>query len=185
MSGAPAVLILVCLLQIGLLVTSVAVSQGSLMCSVRAESNHTVRINCDDCVHENELSFGSLGLFLAGLFLVSVGIVASVWRSQRIAQAYGMLMVILAFVSFAAFVLELLGEALIADARDHVDKGDASCVAHANAMLSATRVSIAMYFLNGALAACGALFAVRSRAKFAFDAVLRHHAEFHKSYGTL
>jgi lysylphosphatidylglycerol synthetase-like protein (DUF2156 family) len=167
-----------------MLFTGVAVAQGSMLCSVRTDGPH-IQINCDECFHENAVTWQSIVVLLVGALFVLFGLAAAIYRSERVCKVYGVLMLMLSFVIGLAALLTGLDCAIIASAAERVPMDDAMCRAHADGMLHATQLTTALYAINAALALAAAVFAIKSRLSFSLHAVSAHHANFHKSYQTL
>jgi uncharacterized membrane protein len=167
-----------------MLFTGVAVAQGSVLCSVRTDGPH-LQINCDECFHENAVTWQSVVVLVVGAVFVLFGIAAALYRSERVCKIYGILMLMLSFVIGLAALLTGLDCAIIAAAADRVPPSDAMCRTHADQMLHATQLTTALYAINAALALAAAVFAIKSRLAFSFHAISTHHANFHKSYQTL
>lgn len=167
-----------------MLFTGVAVAQGSVLCSVRTDGPH-IQINCDECFHEDDVTWQSIVVLLVGSLCVLVGVAAAIYRSERVCKLYAVLMLMLTFVVGLAALLTGLDCAIIASAADRVPPADAICRTHADAMLHATQLTTALYAINAALALAAAIFAIKSRLSFSFHAISTHHANFHKSYQTL
>jgi hypothetical protein len=188
LSGAPALLLLVCLFQLAACVTGMAVSRGRVECGFQAAQNHTVAIDCRDCSHRDDLDVETLALMLLGVVCVSVGVAASCFRVGKLARIYGFAMLLFATVCGITAVLTLLDSVVIGEAGAMLmamADPDTVCLAHARSMQAATRLSGLLYILNAVAAAAGAILAIKTSRRFTFDEIATHHRAFHQAYDKL
>jgi hypothetical protein len=187
-SGAPALLLLVCLFQLAFGVTGMAVSRGRVECGFVVAQNHTIAINCRDCSHVDDIDVETLALMLVGVACVFLGVAASCFRIGKLARIYGFAMLLFATVCGITAVLTLLDSIVIGDAGAMLmamADPDTACLAHVRSMQTATRLSGVLYVLNAVAAAAGAIVAIKTSRRFTFDDIATHHRSFHQAYDKL
>jgi len=178
--GAPGKLLGICLIQILLLLLGVFVGTERRVCQVNpSTSGASITINCSTCVYNGDVSAKQIILLIAGFLVIMIGVLAAILRKKSFCRAYGLLMMIFAFVVGLTSLLTGLEAPLLEAAIERID--DPVCASAMREMVDNTRVHSILYAINCFLDCAGALFAIKSKETFEFQEIQDHHTKYTRS----
>eukprot|EP01119_Soliformovum_irregulare_P022768 TRINITY_DN7846_c0_g1_i1.p1 TRINITY_DN7846_c0_g1~~TRINITY_DN7846_c0_g1_i1.p1 ORF type:complete len:142 (-),score=16.37 TRINITY_DN7846_c0_g1_i1:110-535(-) len=133
----------------------------------------------NNCKTHPYVSWQQLVLLFVGLIVISLGVVAALWRSRKMCKIYGIIMMIYAFVIGLTSLLTGLDTIVLSSALEHIQ--DSVCKTFVSSMIGTSRMNAILYALNCILDCLGAIYAIKSKELFDFQEIANHHNEFQKS----
>eukprot|EP01119_Soliformovum_irregulare_P022769 TRINITY_DN7846_c0_g1_i2.p1 TRINITY_DN7846_c0_g1~~TRINITY_DN7846_c0_g1_i2.p1 ORF type:complete len:205 (-),score=30.13 TRINITY_DN7846_c0_g1_i2:110-724(-) len=177
--GPPMKLLVICILQVLVLFIGLIIGIGKSECEVSIHGGSDIEINCNNCKTHPYVSWQQLVLLFVGLIVISLGVVAALWRSRKMCKIYGIIMMIYAFVIGLTSLLTGLDTIVLSSALEHIQ--DSVCKTFVSSMIGTSRMNAILYALNCILDCLGAIYAIKSKELFDFQEIANHHNEFQKS----
>jgi len=176
LSGSPFKLLFICILQTLVLVIGVFLGIGNQQCEIDVQSGSSVHINCDNCWTHTYVSWQQIALLCVGVVVILIGILAATLRSKRLCRFYGLIMMIYAFVIGLTALLTGLDVVVLKSALKSLLIGT-ECHTYVASMIHTTEINSILFAINCILDCAGAIYAIKSKELFEFQAIADRHAK--------